>query len=307
MSETSPAASTTLSAEPAAHAAGTGLVADFFQLTKARLSFLVVVTTFVGFCLASGTALDWERLLYTLLGTGLVAGAAAALNQVMEAPVDRLMERTRLRPLPSSRMSRMGALLVGAVMAVLGLLILALATTYMATYLAAATLFIYLAFYTPLKRRTPFCVTIGAVSGAIPPVIGWTAVDGSVSLGAWMLFGVLFAWQMPHFLALAWVYKEQYGQAGFVMLRRRDVSGIATATESLLYSIVLTAITLIPLQAGWAGTGYLVGALLCNLPLLGCAIYFLSSRSIRSARMLFIASIIYLPAILTLMMVLVRA
>lgn len=306
MNESTPIASTAISAECAIRTEGVGWVADFLLLTKARLSMLVVVTTFVGFVMAGGMALSWPTMFYTLIGTGLVAGAAGALNQVIEIHVDRLMGRTRGRPLPSGRMTRMTGFFLGCSMAVLGLVILAETTTLVAAALAAATLLIYLAFYTPMKRRTSLCVTVGAISGAIPPVIGWTAVDGSLGLGAWVLFGILFAWQMPHFLALAWVYREQYSQAGFVMLTRSDTRGLWAAFQSLLYTFALAAITFIPYFAGNAGVGYLIGAVVCNLPMVLCAILFMKSRSVRSARTLFIASILYLPVQLGLMMLLIK-
>ncbi len=307
MNESTPIASTAISAECAVRTESVGWISDFLLLTKARLSLLVVVTTFVGFVMAGGMTMPWPAMLYTLLGTGLVAGAAGALNQVIEVNVDRLMGRTKGRPLPSGRMTRMTGFLLGCSMAVLGLTMLAEATTYVAAYLAAATLLIYLAFYTPMKRRTSLCVTVGAISGAIPPVIGWTAVDGSLGLGAWVLFGILFAWQMPHFLALAWVYRDQYAGAGFVMLTRSDSSGIWAALQSLLYSFALAAITFVPFFAGKAGIGYLIGAVLCNLPIVVCSVMFMKDRSIRSARTLFIASILYLPVQLGLMMLLVKS
>ncbi|HWL51839.1 MAG TPA: heme o synthase [Chthoniobacteraceae bacterium] len=306
MNESTPIASTAISAECAIRTEGVGWIADFLLLTKARLSMLVVVTTFVGFVMAGGMALPWPVMFYTLIGTGLVAGAAGALNQVIEVHVDRLMGRTRGRPLPSGRMTRMTGFFLGCSMAALGLTILAETTTLVAAYLAAATLLIYLAFYTPMKRRTSLCVTVGAISGAIPPVIGWTAANGSLGLGAWVLFGILFAWQMPHFLALAWVYREQYSQAGFVMLTRSDTRGLWAAFQSLLYTFALAAITFIPYFAGKAGLGYLIGAIVCNLPMVLCAILFMKSRSVRSARTLFIASILYLPVQLGLMMLLIK-
>ncbi len=279
----------------------TGLMGDLAQLTKARLSFLVLITTFVGFCMASGAQFDWSRLVHTLFGTGLAACAAAVLNQVIEVNVDRLMERTRYRPLPAGRMTRPGALALGLGLAVVGLVDLALATNAITTWLAAITILIYAAFYTPMKRRTSLCVTIGAVSGAIPPVIGWTAVDGSVSLGAWVLFGILFAWQMPHFLAIAWMYRDEYSQAGFVMLPRNDPGGLGTAVQSLLYTLGLTAVTLVPFFVHSAGWIYLAGALLFDLMMLVCAMQFLMHRTRASARRLFFASILYLPGLLCLM------
>jgi protoheme IX farnesyltransferase len=171
----------------------------------------------------------------------------------------------------------------------------------MSAYLAAATVIIYLAFYTPLKRKTAFCTVVGAVSGAIPPVIGWTAARPSLDLGAWVLFGILFTWQMPHFLAIAWMYRDEYAQAGFVMLKRDDRTGSNTAIQSLLFTLALAAICLVPFFVGTNGMLYLVGALLLNGVMLVCAVQFLIHRTRVSARRLFFASIIFLPLLLGLM------
>lgn len=278
-----------------------GMVSDFMQLTKARLTMLVVITAVVGYCMASDGPFDWLRFAHTVVGTALVAGAAAVFNQLSEVNVDRLMERTRSRPLPSGRMSRNSAIAVGSLMGVLGLVEIFATTNVTATVLAAVTFLIYVVIYTPMKRRSAFCVTVGAVSGAIPPVIGWCAFNGSFGLGAWVLFGILFAWQMPHFLAIAWMYRDEYSQAGFVMLPRSDSSGLMTALQSLGFSVVLTGITLVPFFVGKTGWFYLVGAMLFNTLMLVTSVRFLLNRSRTAARVLFFASIIYLPALLTLM------
>ena len=278
-----------------------GIVSDLMALTKARLSLLVVVTTFVGVCMAAGSRLDWVLLANAVLGTTLAACAAAVLNQVLEANVDRLMERTRHRPLPAGRMRPGAALALGIALGVAGVAWLAITATAMSAYLAAATILIYIAFYTPLKRKTSLCTIVGAVAGAIPPVIGWTAVRPSLDLGAWILFGILFTWQMPHFLAIAWMYRDEYAQAGFVMLRRDDLSGCATAMQSLLYTLALTAITVVPFAVGMNRASYLCGALLLDAIMLACAVQFLLHRNRASARRLFFASIIFLPLILGLM------
>jgi protoheme IX farnesyltransferase len=276
-------------------------MSDIMALTKARLSLLVIITTFVGFCTASGARLDWLLLAHAVLGTTLAAGAAAVLNQFIEADVDRLMERTRYRPLPGGRMKPGAALALGIAMAVIGVGWLWLAVNALSACLAAATILIYIALYTPLKRRTSLCTIVGAVSGAIPPVIGWTAVRPSFDAGAWILFGILFTWQMPHFLAIAWMYRDEYAQAGFVMLKRDDVSGCATAMQSLLYTIGLTAITVVPFAIGLNTGVYLAGALLLDAVMLYCAVQFLFLRTRPSARRLFFASILFLPILLGLM------
>ena len=278
-----------------------GLLTDLMTLTKARLSLLVIITTFVGFCMASDTSLDWLRLFHAVFGTTLAAAAAAVLNQRIETKVDRLMERTRNRPLPAGRMNPTAALVLGIALGVAGTAWLWLTTNALAASLAAATIVIYIAFYTPLKRRTSLCTIVGAVSGAIPPVIGWTAVQPSFGLGAWVLFGILFTWQMPHFLAIAWMYRHEYSQAGFVMIRRDDLTGSHTATQSLLYTLALLVITAIPFFAGLNSSLYLVLGLLLDSVMLVCALRFLFDRTRPTARMLFFASIFYLPLILGLM------
>jgi heme o synthase len=278
-----------------------GIVSDILALTKARLSLLVVITTFVGFCMASGPRLDWLVLIHAVLGTTLAAAAAAVLNQYVEAHVDRLMERTRHRPLPAGRMRPGAALALGIALGVAGVAWLWFTTNATAALLAAATIVIYIALYTPLKRKTSACTIVGAVAGAIPPVIGWTAVHPSLDLGAWILFGILFTWQMPHFLAIAWMYRDEYAQAGFVMLRRDDLSGCATAMQSLLYTVALTGITILPFSHGTNNGVYLVGALVLDGLLLACAVQFLMQRNRPAARRLFFASILFLPLILGLM------
>ena len=278
-----------------------GILSDLMVLTKARLSLLVIITTFVGFCTASGARFDWLLLIHAVLGTTLAACAAAVLNQYLEANVDRLMERTRHRPLPAGRMRPGTALVLGSALGITGVAWLWLFTNPLSTGLAAATIFIYIALYTPLKRRTALCTIVGALSGAIPPVIGWTAVRPSLDLGAWVLFGILFTWQMPHFLAIAWMYRDEYAQAGFVMIKSDDLSGCATAMQSLLYAVALVVITLIPFHAGLNNSLYLGGALLLDGILLLYAVQFLIERNRASARQLFFASIFYLPVLLGLM------
>ena len=193
------------------------------------------------------------------------------------------------------------ALGLGVLLAVAGLIYLTLRVNVLCASLAALTLGVYLLFYTPLKRRTSWCVAIGAISGAIPPMIGWAAARQSLDAGAWILFGVLFFWQMPHFLAIAWMYRDEYAQAGFVMLRRNDIGGLKTARESFLAALALSAITALPVIFKIATAGYLAAAAFCDAFLLLCAIHFLIHRNRASARRLFFASIIYLPLLLGLL------
>jgi len=279
----------------------TGIVADFMAITKARLSMLVLITAFVGFCMGSDARIDWVLLFHTLAGTALVAASAAIFNQAVEARVDALMERTRDRPLPAGRMRTSTAFLLGTVFGVIGIVYLDLLVNIFCAGLAAATLAIYILIYTPMKRRTSFCVTVGAVSGAIPPVIGWTAANPEVSIGTWILFAVLFCWQMPHFLSIAWMYRDEYAQAGFRMLRQNDQTGLDTALRALFFAGGLAAVTVLPSILGMAGPIYLLGSLALNAIMIYFAIRFIRQRTRLSARQLFFASILYLPFILSLM------
>lgn len=274
---------------------------DLMVLTKARLTMMVMITTFVGSCMASSGPIQWILLMHTLIGTALAAASSQVLNQVIEAEPDQFMERTRNRPLPAGRMRRTGVAIFGFVMGLVGVFYLAATVNALTAYLSAATIIIYLLLYTPLKRRTPFCITIGAVAGAIPPVIGWTAVRQSLDPAAWVLFGVLFCWQMPHFLAIAWMYRNEYSHAGFVMLRPCDVDGRITAFESFVFTLGLLAASVGPVFFGLVANWYLLGALLCNVPMLFLATKFLINRSQSNARRLFLASLLFLPLLVILM------
>jgi len=274
------------------------LLSDLVLLVKARLTMLVIITTFVGFCMASGGRLDLWLLFWTLTGTALVAGASQTLNQVIEVEVDRLMERTQDRPIPAGRIKRLHALFFGVAMAITGVFVLAFLVNISAAVMAGATLFIYLGLYTPLKRHTPFCITVGAVAGAIPPALGWMAVKPSMDAGAAILFALLFFWQMPHFLAIAWLYKDQYALAGFKMLSTRDPEGWATSLQSLIYSVALLAITLVPGLIGMASPYYFFAAMALGAAMIYLSAAFVRNRTNTSARRLFFASIIYLPLLL---------
>jgi protoheme IX farnesyltransferase len=294
MSETSAAVIPHANAEP-------GILADLLDLTKARLNLLVLITTFVGYWMGSSGAMDWLRLVCAMTGTALTAGAAAALNQLWERKVDALMTRTADRPLPSGRMKGSMAFGLGAALGTAGTALLWFTVNPLSALLALGTLVIYVLLYTPMKRRTALCTLVGAVSGAIPPVVGWAAANPHLTLGAWVLFAVLFTWQMPHFLAIAWMYRDQYRGAGLVMLKRDDETGFATAATSFVFTLLLTVATLVPFNAGSAGGTYLGGALLINSVFFLAALHFFADRSRPVARRLFFASIIYLPLILGLM------
>ena len=277
-----------------------GILADLLDLTKARLNLLVLITTFVGYWMGAAQ-IEWLRLIQAMLGTALCAASAAAFNQLWEVKVDALMTRTADRPIPSGRMKKSAAFWIALALGVAGTAWLALAVNLLSAALASSTILIYVLLYTPLKRRTAWCTLVGAVSGAIPPVVGWAAANPHLTLGAWVLFAVLFTWQMPHFLAIAWMYRDQYRGAGLVMLKRDDETGIATAATSFVFTLLLTAATLVPFNSGSADGTYLGGALLINCLFFLAALNFFADRSRPVARRLFFASIIYLPLVLGLM------
>lgn len=278
-----------------------GLFSDLLVLTKVRLTSLVLITTFVGFFMASGDHVNLGLLASTLLGTALVAGASQALNQVVETDVDRIMNRTKDRPLPAGRIKRQNVFGVAMAMALIGMVYLALAVNLVSAYLAATTFFVYLALYTPLKRYSSICIKVGAIAGAIPPIIGWTAAHPRLEVGAWILFGILFLWQIPHFLSIAWMYRDEYAQAGLAMIRRNDIGGKLTAMESLLFTIGLVTLTFIPVYLEKAGAAYGIGAGICGLGILVCALRFFFEPTRPNASRLFLVSILYLPILLCLM------
>ena len=279
-----------------------GILADLLDLTKARLNLLVLITTFVGYWMgADSNHIEWLRLIQTMLATALCAASAAAFNQLWEVKVDALMTRTADRPIVSGRMKKSAAFWIALALGIAGTSWLALAANFLSATLAASTIVIYVLIYTPMKRHTAWCTLVGAVSGAIPPVVGWAAANPHLTLGAWVLFAILFTWQMPHFLAIAWMHRDQYRGAGLVMLKSDDQTGIATAATSFGFTLLLTAATLVPFDAGTAGGTYLGGALLINCIFFLAALNFFADRSRPVARRLFFASIIYLPLILGLM------
>src|SRR2546426_9177101 len=278
-------------------------LAVFAELIKARLTFLVVVTTLVGFYVGFQGEMDYALMLHTVLGTALVAGGAAALNQLMERELDARMRRTEGRPLPSGRMHPDTALIFGGVSSVAGLVYLALAVNQITSFLGAISLASYLFVYTPLKRTTTLNTAIGAVPGALPPLMGWTAARGEISVEGWSLFAILFFWQLPHFLAIAWMYREDYARAGFAMLPVFDSSGERTGRQTVSHTMGLLPISLGPFLFNLAGAVYLCGALLLSTVFLWCAIRFSRELTNQRARQLFYMSIIYLPLLLGLMLI----
>ena len=276
-------------------------VSTLMELVKARLTTLVLLTTAVGYYVGSIGPLEWLRLVHTLIGTGLVAAGAAALNELLERDFDARMPRTAERPLPSGKMQPETVLMIGGVSAAVGLAYLAVAVNPLTSLLGAITLVSYLFIYTPLKRVTALNTIIGAIPGALPPLMGWTATRGEISTAGWSLFAILFFWQLPHFLAIAWLYREEYERAGFVMLPVTDPEGHRTARSSMSHTLGLIPVSLSPFLLHLAGVTYLIGALLLGLGFLWCALKFARELTKPSARQLFLASIIYLPLLLGLM------
>lgn len=278
-----------------------GLVAVYSDLFKARLTFLVVLTTVVGFFVGSRGPIEPLLLCLTLLGTAMVASGAAALNQYLEREPDALMRRTATRPLPARELSPQHVLFVGAVISLVGLGILHFSVNSLTALLGAATLLSYLFVYTPLKRITTLNTIIGAIPGALPPLMGWAAARNDLTLGGWSLFAILFFWQLPHFLAIAWLYREDYAQGGYVMLPTVDPNGTRTGSQALSHSLGLLPVSLAPFVLKLVGPFYLFGALFAGVGMIFMAWKFSRSLSASTARQLFFASIIYLPLLLALM------
>jgi heme o synthase len=280
-----------------------GRAADYVTLAKPRLNLLVVASAMVGYVMGGGSMADVPLVLATFVGTALVAGGASAYNQVIERKADAQMHRTRLRPMADGRLQPPEGLVFGTIMAVAGFALLALAANLLSAMVAAATLVIYAAIYTPMKPRTSFATVVGAIPGALPPVIGWAAATGTLSLGGWVLFGIVFLWQLPHFLAIAWMYRADYARAGYPMLPVIEPDGRSTARQSVAYAAALLPMSLAPTIAGMATTTYFVGAFVLTLLFLGLAIRFAMTRHVTDARRLFFGSITYLPLLWILMIV----
>jgi protoheme IX farnesyltransferase len=289
--------------QPLSAAAGVekSWLAVFSDLVKARLTLLVLLTTLVGFYMGYPGPIDLFLLLHTMLGTALVAAGASALNQLLEREHDAKMARTEDRPIPSGRLQPGTVLLFGGISAGLGLIYLALAVNPLTALLGAVTLGSYLFIYTPLKRVTSLNTIVGAIPGALPPLMGWTAARGEITVGGWALFAILFFWQLPHFLAIAWIYREEYARAGFVMLPAVDPSGERTGRQAVSHTLGLLPFSLCPFIFHLAGPVYLAGALLLGAAYLWFAIQFSRQLTVAGARRLFFTSICYLPLLLGLM------
>jgi protoheme IX farnesyltransferase len=272
-------------------------VADYWVLAKPGITVMVAVTAALGYYIAARGGLDWRVLLHLVGGTLLSSAGAAALNMVLERRLDAKMERTRNRPLPAGRLGAGEATAFGVLLTAAGVAWLGLGTNWTVAALSAATIGSYLFAYTPLKTKSSVCTLVGAVPGALPPVMGWAAT-GSLGVGAWILFLVMFFWQLPHFLALAWMYREDYERGGFPMLPVEDPSGASTGRQAVLQTLALLLASLAPAFAGMAGEAYLAAALLLGAGFLGFGVAFAVERSRARASRLFFASIAYLPLLL---------
>ena len=290
----------------------TSLLRDYAELTKLRVTTLIVMTAWCGYFFGAHKAgVSWFSfgLLHALVGIGLVSSGTAALNEVMEHDVDAFMRRTALRPLPAGRMSLFHATAVGLLASIGGSIYLAIFTNPLTGLLTFLTSVVYLAAYTPLKRVSPICTFVGAFPGAMPGVLGWTAARGQLEWGTLVLFAILFIWQFPHFFSIAWLYREDYAKGGVKMLPVVEEDGRSTARRILIYSLVLIPTSLLPSFMGMAGKIYLVGAVVLGLALLyfGLRLAFLdmplvSAPSKKRARQVLQATVIYLPLLFALMM-----
>lgn len=282
--------------------AGKSRLVDFYELTKPRMNFLVVLTTMVGYYMAAGPEMNWPLLMHALIGTAMTAAAASVLNQIIERRADALMPRTADRPLPAGRVLPWEAAIYAGVLGIFGLIYLAICVNLLTAMLGAITLLSYVGLYTPLKRVTSLNTVVGAIPGAIPPMMGWTAFTAGLSPQALALFGILFFWQMPHFLAIAILYKKDYAAAGFKMLPVVDEGLHCTSRQIVLYAVALIPASLMPVFVQMAGAVYFTGAVLLGLSFLSFGISCAASKSRIDARKLFFASIIYLPLLFAIMM-----
>lgn len=274
---------------------------DFLELTKPRVALMVLVTTFVGFYLGAGPAAGYFRLMETLIGTALAAGGTLALNQFLERQADALMERTRRRPLPDGRIQPGEALLFGVLLTAAGLLVLTLAVNALSALVTASIVATYLFIYTPLKQRSSLCGIIGAVPGALPPLIGWAAASDGLALEGWLLFAIMFLWQIPHTLAIARLWRDDFAKAGIKFLPVIESDGWTTGRQVITYTLALLAVSLLPTLVGLAGSIYFLVALILGSGFLVCGVRLAVDQSMAAARRLLLASLIYLPVLLVAM------
>jgi len=286
------------STQSGTRSARSGYIRDLVELVKARLTLLVLLTTAVGFYLGADSPINFAALLHTVFGTAAAAAGAAALNQWWEYKLDALMHRTRSRPVPAGRMRPRDAVILGAALSIFGVVYLAFVCNALSAALAAITIIIYIFAYTPLKRVSTFNTALGAVPGALPPMIGWAAARGTLNAGAWMLFAILFFWQLPHFFAIAWMYRDDYARAGFQMISSDDRTGERSASQSVFFCMLLFIVAGLPAFLGIATVFYLLAELVLGGVFIAVAMRFLKTRATSDARRLFITSIIYLPLLL---------
>jgi protoheme IX farnesyltransferase len=277
------------------------VAADLVALTKPRVVVMVLVTTVVGYYVGLSGAPDYGRLVALVMGTLLAAGGTLAINQYWEREVDAHMERTRSRPLPDGRLAPLEALLFGSALTLVGLAVLGLGVGWLATLVTAATFVLYIFAYTPLKVRTSLCTIVGAVPGALPPVTGWAAARDDLGVGAWVLFGILFLWQLPHTLAIGRLYQHDYARAGVQILPVVDAEGGATERQILGGCLALLAVSLLPTLIGLAGGAYFTGALVLGAAFVALGAQQALAPSAARARRVLLASLLYLPALLALL------
>jgi protoheme IX farnesyltransferase len=273
----------------------------YLELTKPRITFLIVLTAAAGFCLGARAPFDYLNLTHAMIGIALLSSGIATLNQYMERDLDGLMRRTATRPLPSGKLSPLEAFLFGLGVTIAAELYLAILVNPLTAVLGLTVVVGYLLLYTPLKTRTSLSTVVGAFPGAMPPLIGWTAARGEMGLEAWVLFGILFLWQFPHFLAIAWMYREDYARAGIMMLPVVEPEGRITGQQIILYTAILLPVSLLPTVLGISGGVYFFGALILGLLFLYSSIRAALSKSRQQARRLLLASVIYLPLLFVLM------
>jgi heme o synthase len=275
--------------------------ADYWDLTKPGITFLVVITALAAAYLASDSSPNLLMLFHAVSGIALISSGGGALNHYLERNRDTLMNRTRNRPIPSGRLHPIEALVLGITLSVTGIIYLAVAGNMLTSILGALTLFLYIGIYTPLKSKSPHSTLVGAIPGAMPPVLGWTAITGTISVEALVLFAIVFFWQMPHFLGIAWMYRKDYEKGGFRILPVVEPDGKSTMRMSLMYCIGLLPVSLLPAALNLAGTIYFAGAIVCGIGFLYFAVKTLIEISNHNARNLVLASVLYLPVIMALL------
>lgn len=280
-----------------------GVLASYVTLAKPRITLMVLVTVWVGFMFGGRVGWDWVTLIATLAGAALSCMGASVINQVYERDTDALMERTRNRPMPTGRVGVMAGWVYGITMATLGVLVLALMTNWLAACVSALTILSYATIYTPMKRVSHLATVIGAGPGALPPVLGYAAASGTIGVEAWLLFAIMFVWQLPHTLAIYWLYRDQFAKAGFPVLPVIDPSGAHTFRQVLIGSLLLLPLGLTPTLFGISGLMYFVTAFACGMLMLVCSLWLAAEPTRSRARLLFFASLIYLPVVLVMMLV----